>query len=233
MENPKLLYIADDDDNIRKAIQLFLENEGYIVKAFETGDLLFAQFLQKKCDLVILDIMMPGSSGFDICSKIREISTVPIIMLTAKDTDMDYAMGLTLGSDDYFTKPFSAVALVMRVKAIFRRIEFESQKIILKKDAEDIKIGNISIHQKRKQVFCNEEEISLTPNEYNLFLYLSEHNSEAVSREELLKNVWGYESAVETRATDDTIRRLRKKIKKSNLTIEAVWGFGFRLKENE
>ena len=125
MENAKRIYIADDETNIREAIQTFLKSDGYDVSAFVTGDALFAQFARDPCDLVILDVMMPGSNGFTICRAIRERSTVPIIMLTARDSDLDYATGLSLGSDDYFTKPFSAMALVMRVKAIFRRIEFD------------------------------------------------------------------------------------------------------------
>ncbi|MHB8063630.1 MAG: response regulator, partial [Ruminiclostridium sp.] len=102
------IYIADDDNNIREAIKTFLESEGYRVTPFENGDLLLAQFIKEQCDLVILDVVMPGSNGFTICTEIRKISTVPIVMLTARDSDLDYATGLSLGSDDYFTKPFSA-----------------------------------------------------------------------------------------------------------------------------
>lgn len=121
----KLIYIADDEDNIRYLVKTFLENTGYEVEDFNNGELLLEKFQTKPCDMVILDVMMPGSDGFEICKKIREESIVPIIMLTARDTDIDYITGITLGSDDYFTKPFSPMSLVMRVKAIFRRIEFE------------------------------------------------------------------------------------------------------------
>jgi len=123
----KLIYIADDETSIREAIQTFLENAGFAVRAFETGDALLASFTDQPTDLVILDVMMPGSNGFTICKAIRAMSPVPIIMLTARDTDLDYATGLSIGSDDYFTKPFSAMGLVMRVKAIFRRIELDHQ----------------------------------------------------------------------------------------------------------
>lgn len=124
----KKIYIADDEENIRKAIKAFLEKEGYEVEDFETGDLLLAKFKEEASDFVILDVMMPGSNGFVILKAIRQISTVPIIMLTARDSDLDYATGLDLGSDDYFTKPFSPMELVMRVKSIFRRIDFEEAK---------------------------------------------------------------------------------------------------------
>ena len=126
-ETPKKIYIADDETNIRAGIKTFLESSGYEVEDFETGDLLLAAFKETPSDFVILDVMMPGSNGFVICKELRKISAVPIIMLTARDSDLDYATGLDLGSDDYLTKPFSPMALTMRVKAIFRRIEFEKQ----------------------------------------------------------------------------------------------------------
>ena len=124
----KTIYIADDDDNIRLAIKAFLEKEDFKVEDFPTGDQLFERFNEAPSDFVILDVMMPGSNGFTILKALRAQSIVPIIMLTARDSDLDYATGLDLGSDDYFTKPFSPMELVMRVKAIFRRIEFEKQK---------------------------------------------------------------------------------------------------------
>lgn len=227
----KLIYIADDENNIRKLVKTFLENDGHIVKDFENGDLLLKEFNEKECDLVILDIMMPGSDGFEICTSIRKKSTVPIIMLTARDSDIDYITGITLGSDDYFTKPFSPMALVMRVKAIFRRIDFE--KIQNNKSKQKVlEFGDITINTDTKTVSSLNEIIDLTPNEYNLLTYLFENKERAVSREELLNKVWGYDSEIETRAADDTVKRLRKKISDTNILIETVWGFGFRLKEN-
>ena len=127
MEKEKKIYIADDEANIRIAIKTFLENAGYVVEDFETGDLLLAAFSEHPADMVILDVMMPGSNGFVVCKELRKISRVPIIMLTARDSDLDYATGLELGSDDYLVKPFSPMALTMRVKAIFRRMEFERE----------------------------------------------------------------------------------------------------------
>ncbi len=124
----KTIYIAGDDDNIRLAIKAFLEKEDFKVEDFPTGDQLLERFNEAPSDFVILDVMMPGSNGFTILKALRAQSIVPIIMLTARDSDLDYATGLDLGSDDYFTKPFSPMELVMRVKAIFRRIEFEKQK---------------------------------------------------------------------------------------------------------
>jgi DNA-binding response OmpR family regulator len=127
MGDEKRIYIAEDETNIRLGIKAFLENAGYIVQDFENGDLLMAAFREIPADLVILDVMMPGSNGFVVCKELRKISRAPIIMLTARDSDLDYATGLDLGSDDYLTKPFSPMALVMRVKAIFRRMEYDRQ----------------------------------------------------------------------------------------------------------
>jgi DNA-binding response OmpR family regulator len=125
MSEQKRIYIADDEASIRDAIKKFLENEGYYVEDYETGDLLLQNFLDRPADLVILDVMMPGSNGFVICRELRKITRIPIIMLTARDSDLDYMTGLSLGSDDYFTKPFSPMSLVLRVKAIFRRLELD------------------------------------------------------------------------------------------------------------
>jgi len=127
MAEEKKIYIADDETNIRLAIKTFLENAGYIVEDFENGDSLMKAFAKNPADLVILDVMMPGSNGFTVCKELRKISRVPIIMLSARDSDLDYATGLDLGSDDYLTKPFSPMALVMRVKAIFRRMEYDRE----------------------------------------------------------------------------------------------------------
>ncbi|MCL2249964.1 MAG: response regulator [Oscillospiraceae bacterium] len=119
MDDKKVIYIADDEDNIRVAIKTFLESAGYEVKDFITGDLLMEAFAEKPSDMVVLDVMMPGTNGFVVCKELRKKSSVPIIMLTARDSDLDYATGIDLGSDDYLTKPFSPMALIKRVKEIF------------------------------------------------------------------------------------------------------------------
>ncbi len=225
-QEKKRIFIADDDENIRLAIRTFLLNEGYLVEDFPTGDLLLSAFEKRGADLCILDVMMPGRSGFEICRLIREKSTVPIIMLTARDTDIDYATGMSLGSDDYFTKPFSAMALVMRVKAIFRRIAYE--RAAAGKDAV-LSMGDLTLDTAKRTAAGPRGEIPLTPTEYDLLKYLLERRQTAVSREELLEKVWGFESAAESRATDDTVRRLRRKLEGTGVAIEAVWGFGFRL----
>ena len=231
-EQTKRIYIADDDDHIREIIKTFLDSDGYETEVFERGDLLLGRFAEKPCDLVILDVMMPGPDGFAITSELRKTSTVPIILLTARDSENDLARGLGLGSDDYITKPFSAMALLMRIRAIFRRIEFEREKHSEPR-TESVRFKDLALEEDRRSVLLKDEALSLTPTEYEVLKYLILHANQAVSRKELLETVWGFETAVETRATDDTVRRLRQKITQSDAMISAVWGYGFRLEEKK
>ena len=228
----KHIYVADDDDNIRQVVKTFLSSDGHEIEDFPTGDLLLERFRQAPCDLVILAVMMPGRDGFAICTELRKLSTVPIIMLTARDSENDFAMGLGLGSDDYITKPFSAMALLMRVRAIFRRIDFESQKHETPAQ-QALRVGKMTLDEDKRHILSDGKPLALTPTEYEVLKYLMLHADQAVSREELLNTVWGFESAVETRATDDTVRRLRQKLDGSGVSIAAVWGFGFRLEEKQ
>jgi DNA-binding response OmpR family regulator len=229
MDSEKLIYIADDELHIRDLIRTFLEKDNYSVEAFENGDDLLKAFGKKKSDLIILDIMMPGTDGLTVCTKIRQTSDVPIIILTARDSDADYIAGITLGSDDYFTKPVSPMQLVMRVRAIFRRIEMDKKapanQFLHYSDIEINLASKIVVNQK------NGEEIQLTPNEFNLLVYLMENQKRAVSRDELLDKIWGFSKDIETRVADDTVKRLRKKLADTDLIVDTVWGFGFRLKE--
>lgn len=225
----KLIYIADDDANIRSLIEGFLTREGYSVEAFPDGEKLLERFKNMEADLVILDVMMPGRDGFMITEDLRKISTVPIIMLTARDTDTDFMLGIQLGSDDYITKPFSPMTLTMKVRAIFRRIEMDKGT----GDRTELVFEDITINPEQKIVTVGSQQVDLAPNEYALLKYLVENKERAVSREELLDKVWGYSTVVETRVTDDTLKRLRKKITDSQVQIETIWGFGFRLKKRE
>ena len=227
----KRIYIADDEANIRNLVQTFLEREGYDVVAFPDGESLLRFFSTNPADLVILDVMMPGRDGFFICSDIRKMSDVPIIMLTARDSDADYIAGLSLGSDDYFTKPFSPIKLVTKVKALFRRQETNQSG----SDSTDdtLTFENIQIIPKTKTALCDGEDLSLTPNELSLLTYLILNKDRAIARAELLDRIWGYETEVETRVADDTVKRLRKKLTRSQVIIKTVWGFGFRLQASD
>jgi len=222
----KTIYIADDESNIRNLVRTFLEREGYIVSTFEDGESLLRHFSVVPSDLVVLDVMMPGRDGFLICKDIRKISNVPIIMLTARDSDADYISGLSLGSDDYFTKPFSPMKLVTKVKAIFRRVDSEASAPTegAKRVFEDV-----TIDSRAKTAMSEGRDLQLTPNEFALLSYLIMNKDRAIPRAELLDRLWGYETEVETRVADDTVKRLRKKLAGTRVEIKTVWGYGFRL----
>lgn len=228
----KLIYIADDEIKIQELIMLFLKKEGYEVEAFSDGEELFSAFNKRPADMLILDIMMPKLDGLTLCSKIRDKSTVPIIIISAKDSEADKIAGLTLGSDDYLTKPFSPIELVLRVKSIFRRMEFEKNQ---KSNDYVIKISDVIINNEARCVTCNGQDLRLTPLEFSLFQYLAKGVNKGFSREELLNKVWGFESEVDTRATDDMVKRIRKKLLNvgSALKIDTLWGFGFMLSDKE
>lgn len=231
MNKNKKIYIADDEKNIRDLIQCFLENAGYEVEAFDNGDDLLKAFHKCAADMIILDIMMPGTDGLTVCREIRKIHNVPIIMVSARDSESDRITGITMGSDDYLSKPFSPMELVARVQAVFRRMALDRSE----ETVENLEFGDIVINTNSKEVKIKDQIVDLTPTEYALITYFISHKEKAISREELLKKVWKYDFEVDTRATDDTVKRLRKKLKDSNVKIAAVWGYGFRieLEENE
>ena len=228
----RFIYIADDDDNIRNLIKSFLEREGYICYGFPTGDELLKKFITEPCDLIILDVMMPGHDGFFILSELRKISNVPIIMLTARDSDADYIEGLNLGSDDYFTKPFSPIKLVTKVKSVFRRQESLSGDN-KEQDGNELAFSDIKVNKKTKTASIKGSDLPLTPNEFALLSYLIVNKDRAVPRVELLDKIWGYETEIETRVADDTVKRLRKKLGDSDAKITTVWGYGFRLVDKD
>ncbi len=228
----KLIYIADDEIKIQDIIKMFLVKEGYEVVTFSDGEALLMSFKDRASDMLILDVMMPKLDGLALCSEIRKNSNVPIIIISAKDSESDKISGLMLGSDDYMTKPFSPVELVLRVKGIFRRIDMDKE---LKIDKNIISILDITIYVDGKYALCNGENLKLTPMEFNLLLYLAHNANKGIGRDELLNKLWGFDSEVDTRATDDMIKRIRKKLSDSNalLKIETLWGFGFMISDKE
>lgn len=223
----KRIYIADDELNIRELIKSFLDSAGYETYAYENGDALYEAFLLSPPDLVVLDIMMPGTDGLILCRKMRESSNLPIIMVSARDSELDRITGIAIGSDDYLVKPFSPVELVTRIHAVFRRMAYDQKQQIL--EQKPLQFGDMIITQKTRTVTYKGSPFDVTPTEYALLCYLFEHQDRAISREELLKNVWQFDSQVDTRATDDLVKRIRKKLLATTVRIAAVWGFGFKL----
>ena len=228
----KLVYIADDEINICNIIKSFLIKDGFDVEIFNDGRSIFEAFNKKQADMLILDIMMPEIDGYALCSLIRLKSCVPIIIVSAKDTEPDKIAGFKLGGDDYLTKPFSPLELIARINSIFRRIELDKTPI---NNNQIVRIYDILINFDTKQVEFNGNSLNLTVMELSLLYYLIKNKNRAVSRSELLDKVWGFENKVETRATDDMIKRIRKKLSDvgSKLKIDTIWGFGFTIQDKE
>lgn len=228
----KLIYIADDEINICNIIKSFLVKDGFDVEIFNDGRSVLDAFNRKQADMLILDIMMPEIDGFALCSLIRLKSHVPIIIVSAKDTESDKIAGLKLGGDDYLTKPFSPMELIARINSIFRRINFDKPSASTSKI---VKSFDVLINFDTKQVTVNGIPLNLTVMELSLLYYLIKNKNRAISRDELLDKIWGFENKVETRATDDMIKRIRKKLSdaESELKIDTIWGFGFTIKDEE
>lgn len=224
------IFFADDEDEIRNVVSAFLENEGHDVVAFETGDELYEEFIKSGCDLVILDIMMPGTDGIGILQKIRKDSNVPVIMLTAKDTDVDYYNGLSMGSDDYITKPFKPIILSAKINALLRRIRLDGKEK-QQEEKTELVCGNVVYNSARHEVLVNGSPIQLTPTEMKYLVYMMEHFDEAVKKEVILDEIWGFDSEIESRVADETNRRLRKKMiaAGADVYVQTVWGYGFKL----
>ena len=206
----KKVLIIEDEVSISEIIKFNLLKEGYEIETAYNGEEGLKKALNLKFDLVLLDIMLPHVDGFQVCRKIRESSNVPIIMLTAKEEEVDKVLGLELGADDYITKPFGMRELIARIKANIRRTEFSS-------DSNDshskiTNYGNITIDMTKYEVRKNEKPLELTLREFELLKYLAEQENQVFSREQLLEEVWGYEYYGDIRTVDVTIRRLREKV---------------------
>ncbi len=204
------ILVVDDEPNIVNVLRSNLEREGYKVLAAYDGEEALRVTLSRKPDLILLDCMLPGLDGFDVCKRIRQESTVPIIMLTAKSEEIDKVLGLELGADDYITKPFSVREVLARVKAQLRRVSIQEER--MGQPQAIIRIGGIVIDQNAYQVTLDGQAIDLTLREYELVRFLASHAGQVFTREELLENVWDYEYYGDVRTVDVTVRRAREKI---------------------
>ena len=203
------ILVVDDEPNIVNILRSNLEREGYKVLAAYDGEEALKLAATRDPHLILLDCMLPGVDGFDVCKTIRRDSTVPIIMLTAKSEEIDKILGLELGADDYITKPFSVREVLARVKAQLRRVSLQEDRA---EQVSAIRIGEIVIDQNAYQVTVGGEPAELTLREYELVRFLASHAGQAFTREELLENVWEYEYYGDVRTVDVTVRRAREKI---------------------
>lgn len=221
-----MTVLIEDDPSIRKLVEYSLSSNGISIVSFPSGEEAFASDL-KDAELFILDIMLPGMDGMEILSRIRKDPTlgrVPVIMLTAKDSEYDIAKGLDDGADDYIPKPFGILELISRVKAAIRRGRMNGEE----KKKETLSSGVINMDVTSHRVYLGDREISLTQKEYALLEYFLTHKGIALSRDKLLTEVWGYNYVGETRTVDVHIRHLREKLGTEGDKIETVKGLGYR-----
>jgi two-component system alkaline phosphatase synthesis response regulator PhoP len=219
------ILVVDDEENIRDLATLYLQKEGFTVESAVDGRDAVARFAQVQPALVILDVMMPGMDGFEVCRELRRDSSVPILMLTARSDDVDKIVGLEIGADDYMTKPFNPREMVARVKAILRRFEGG------RKPQNAITVANLSLDKARREIKINEDPIDLRTKEFDLLTAFVENPGIALTREQLLESVWGYDYAGETRTVDVHVQHLRSKLNGANVSIETLRGVGYKLIE--
>jgi len=222
-----VILVVDDEQRIIDLAKMYLEQDGYRVMSATDGVNALWTILEDKPNLVVLDLMLPGMDGLEVCRRVRTESDVPIIMLTARSDDIDKIVGLELGADDYLTKPFNPRELVARVKAILRRTDRSDSR----DDAPEIAVGNLRIDIQRRLVEVAGRTVDLRMKEFDLLQTLLENKGIVFSREKLLNVVWGYAFAGETRTVDVHIAHLRHKLRGMDAVIETVWGVGYKLDE--
>jgi DNA-binding response OmpR family regulator len=222
--NAQSILVVEDETSIASFVSMYLKNAGFVVRVAGSGQDALGQAAADPPALIVLDLMLPDLDGIDVCRRIRQRSDVPILMLTARDDDIDKIIGLEVGADDYLTKPFNPRELVARVKSILRRSaparrEFESAVI---------EHGDLRIDSGRREVTTAGQEIQLAPKEFDLLWELLDHRGIVLTRDQLLERVWGYTFAGDTRTVDVHVRQLRRKLGDSS-PIVTVWGVGYKV----
>jgi DNA-binding response OmpR family regulator len=220
------ILLVDDEQNIVDLARMYLEQEGFRVKSAADGATALEKIERAPPALVVLDLMLPGVDGWEVCKRVRASQThgdLPILMLTARDDDVDKIVGLELGADDYLTKPFNPRELVARVKAILRRAGPRPVT------DSPVRVADLQVHPARREVTVGEEAVTLRAKEFELLLTLVQHKGIVLSREQLLDLVWGFDFPGQTRTVDVHVAHLRDKLKRSQVEIETVWGVGYKL----
>ncbi|MBQ4639993.1 MAG: response regulator transcription factor [Clostridia bacterium] len=225
MSEKHKILVVDDDPNIARLVSLYLEKEGYRVLVETRGDTAVSAFRKDPPALMLLDIMLPGMDGWQVCRTVRQFSNIPIIMLSAKDETFDKVLGLELGADDYITKPFEGKELVARVKAVLRRAG--------QNDTEDdtVSFPGLSISLEKYEVYFQGKLIEMPPKELEVLHFLASHKNRVFTREQLLEQVWGFEFFGDSRTVDVHIKRLREKLQDTEALgwqIRTVWGVGYK-----
>ena len=218
------ILVVEDEKNIASFVSMYLKNAGFFVRVAASGTDALANAAADPPSLIVLDLMLPDIDGIDVCRRIRQRSDVPILMLTARDEDIDKIIGLEVGADDYLTKPFNPRELVARVKSILRRASPERREL----DSEVIEQGRLRIDSGRREVSVDGEEIQLAPKEFDLLWELLDHRGIVLTRDQLLERVWGYTFAGDTRTVDVHVRQVRRKLGDAS-PIVTVWGVGYKV----
>ncbi|HHX02578.1 MAG TPA: response regulator transcription factor [Firmicutes bacterium] len=222
------ILVVDDEVPIQELIKFNLEQAGFEVEIADNGIVALEMFEANKPDLIILDLMLPGKDGYDVCKAIRRTSNVPIIMLTAKETELERVLGLELGADDYITKPFSPLELIARIKAVLRRSSGQEDD-----EADEYTVGSIFMKVGTREVLVKGKQVDLTRKEFDLLHTFMQNAGKVLTREFLLQKVWGYEYEGETRTVDVHIRHLRRKLgPEGEERIETIHGVGYKLRGN-
>lgn len=222
----KKIFIVDDEKRIRDLIRAYLEKDGYSIRDFDNADSAYDAFINSGCDMLVIDIMMPGTNGLELCKTIRNTSSVPIIIVSARDEEIDRILGLELGSDDYLSKPFSPRELVIRMKNIFKRLENNSDTSI--KNIHSFE--GVEVNELYHTVKINDTDTTFTEKEFELLLLFVSNPQRAFSREQLIDKIWGYDYIGDVRPVDDLVKRIRKKLRSSGspMEISTVWGYGYK-----
>lgn len=224
------ILVVDDEEKIREVVRMYLEKEGYVAGEAADGREALELVNKESWDLVVLDLMMPGVDGWTVCRELRKTSKVPIIMLTARDAEVERILGLELGADDYVVKPFSPRELVARVKALLRRVKMEQPPDPAGK-SKILNYPGLSINPDSRLVLVGGKPVNLTPKEYELLLHMAKSPNRIFTRDELLEAVWGYDYFGDARTVDTHINRLRDKLLKASGTtsyIATAWGVGYK-----
>ena len=225
MTGKQTVLVVDDDPNIAQLVKLYLEKEGYEVAVESRGDEAVAAFQKNPPSLMLLDIMLPGMDGWQVCRAVRQTSNIPIIMLSAKDETFDKVLGLELGADDYITKPFEGKELVARVKAVLRRsAPTEPEK-------DTLSFPGLTISLEKYEVHFQGKIVEMPPKELEVLYFLAAHQNRVFTREQLLEQVWGFDFFGDSRTVDVHIKRLREKLQGSEelgWQIRTVWGVGYK-----
>lgn len=232
MAKQKIL-IVDDDNNIAELISLYLMKECFDTMIVEDGEQTLEQFTQYQPNLILLDLMLPGIDGYQVCREIRRTSNVPIIMLSAKGEVFDKVLGLELGADDYMIKPFDSKELVARVKAVLRRAQAQAASLVTSLPAENVgeyvEYPDLLINLTNYSVIYKGKNIDMPPKELELLYFLASSPNQVFTREQLLDHIWGYEYVGDTRTVDVHIKRIREKIHDNEYwSISTVWSIGYK-----